>query len=76
MPCLSPEDLPDPEIEPMSLSSPALASGFFTTSAAWEAPVVMKGIQIKTIRCHFISTKMARIKNKITGEITSVGEDV
>ena len=29
-----PGDLPDPGIEPMS---PALAGGFFTTSATWEA---------------------------------------
>ena len=31
-------DLPDPGIEPSSLESPALAGGFFTTSATWEAP--------------------------------------
>ena len=30
--------LPDPGTEPQSLSSPALAGGFFTTSATWEAP--------------------------------------
>ena len=30
-------DLPDPRIKPASLASPALACGFFTTSAAWEA---------------------------------------
>ena len=30
-------DLPDSEIEPPSLTSPALASGFFTASTAWEA---------------------------------------
>ena len=30
-------DLPDPGIKPSSLTSPALASGFFTTSATWEA---------------------------------------
>ena len=30
-------DLPDPEIEPVLLTSPALAGGFFTTSATWEA---------------------------------------
>ena len=30
-------DLPDPEIEPISLTPPALAGGFFTTSATWEA---------------------------------------
>ena len=29
----SPEDLPEPGIKPMSLMSPALADGFFTTSA-------------------------------------------
>ena len=29
--------LPDPGIEPMSLTPPALASRFFTTSATWEA---------------------------------------
>ena len=33
----SPGDLPEPGIEPMSLTSPALAGGFFTSSAAWEA---------------------------------------
>ena len=33
----SPEDLPDLGIEPVSLMSPALAGGFFTTSATWEA---------------------------------------
>ena len=29
-------DLPDPGIEPVSLMSPLLAGGFFTTSATWE----------------------------------------
>ena len=32
-----PRDLPNPEIEPMSLMIPALAGRFFTTSATWEA---------------------------------------
>ena len=40
LPCPPPGDLPDPGIEPMSLTSPALAGGFFTTSATWAAPVV------------------------------------
>ena len=31
------EDLSDPGIEPMSLTSPALAGRFFTTSTTWEA---------------------------------------
>ena len=34
-----PGDFPDPGIEPMSLTSPALAGGFFSTSATWEAQV-------------------------------------
>ena len=33
-------DLPDPGIEPESLVSPALAGGFFITSATWEGPSV------------------------------------
>ena len=38
LPCPPPGDLPDPWIEPLSLTSPPLAGGFFTTTAAWEAP--------------------------------------
>ena len=30
-------DLPDLGVEPATFKSPALAEGFFTTSAAWEA---------------------------------------
>ena len=36
-PCFSPGNLLDPGIEPTSLESLALAGGFFTTSATWEA---------------------------------------
>ena len=38
LPCTPPGDLPDPGIELMSPISPALAGGFFTTSATREAP--------------------------------------
>ena len=38
-PCPPPGDLPNPEIEPVSLMSPALAGGFFITSSTWEAPI-------------------------------------
>ena len=34
-------NLPDPGIEPTSLMSPALASGFFTTSSTWEALIIL-----------------------------------
>ena len=37
LPFPSSRDLPDPGIEPVSLASPALAGGFFTSSATWEA---------------------------------------
>ena len=33
LPCPSPGDLPDPGIKPVSLTSPAMAHGSFTTSA-------------------------------------------
>ena len=38
LPCSPPGDLSDPGIEPMSLTSPALTGGFFTTSTTWKAP--------------------------------------
>ena len=37
LPFPPPGDLPNPGIEPVSLASPALAGGFFTTSATGEA---------------------------------------
>ena len=39
LPCPPPGDLPDPQSEPESLKSPAVAAGFFTTSATWEVEV-------------------------------------
>ena len=41
LPFPSPGDFPKPGIQPPSLMSPALAEGFFTTSATWEAPYIM-----------------------------------
>ena len=38
LPCPPPWDLPNPGIEPAPLMSPALAGGFFTTSATWKVP--------------------------------------
>ena len=40
LPC-PPPDLPDPGIELASLKSPALAGMFFTTSAPWEALLLL-----------------------------------
>ena len=36
LPFPTPEDLPNPGIEPVCLVSPALAGRFFTTVATWE----------------------------------------
>ena len=44
--CPSPEDLSNPGIKPMSLTSPALAGEFFTSSATWESCRKSKGPQI------------------------------
>ena len=38
LPFSPPGHLPDPGIELVSLTSPALAGGFFIPSATWEAP--------------------------------------
>ena len=37
LPFSPPGDLPDPGMEPVSLTSPALAGRIFTPSATWEA---------------------------------------
>ena len=37
VPFPTPGDIPDQWIKPVSLASPALVGGFFTTSTAWEA---------------------------------------
>ena len=47
-PFLSPGDLPDPGIKPVS---PALASGFFTISATWEAHIK-----------YYLTIKMSELK--------------
>ena len=36
LPFLSPGHLPNPGIKPTSLTSPALAGGFFTTNTTWD----------------------------------------
>ena len=41
LPSPPPGDLPDLETELTSLMPPALAGGFFTTSTAWEAHIVI-----------------------------------
>ena len=38
--------LPNPEIEPTSLMSPALTGRFYTTSATWEAHALNQALLI------------------------------
>ena len=52
LPFPSPGDLPNPGIEPASLLSPALAGGFFTTSATWEAQLSHTFVVIPTKTQH------------------------
>ena len=49
LPFLPPGDLPDPGIKTPSRMSPALADGFFTTSATWEAQPVV-GFPVNTFK--------------------------
>ena len=44
LPCPPPGDLPYPKMEPMSLISPALTCGYFTTSATWETQEFWNGL--------------------------------
>ena len=59
-------DLPDLRIEPASFTSPALAGGFFTTSATWEAhyftTISLKTNPSQYFRLHFISPERQRHK--------------
>ena len=54
LPCPPPGDLPDPGIKRVPLTSPALADGFFTTSATWEA--VHLFLPVDTTLCSPICT--------------------
>ena len=44
----TPGHLPDPGIELVCLTSPALASGLFTTSTTWEAHWIRVGLNSMT----------------------------
>ena len=59
LPCPSPVDLPNPGMEPMSLTSPSLAGGFFITTATWEA--------LKIYRPSLINKKEARKEGRDEG---------
>ena len=62
LPCPPPGDHPDPEIEPLSLMSPALAGGFFSTSTTWEALnhslPQLKPLQFSQLSCSLMSDSL------------------
>ena len=58
LPCLPPRDLPDPGIEPVSLTSPTLAGESFTTRATWEAlthPYTFSNVPVITCQSCVVS---------------------
>ena len=59
--CPPPGDVPDPGIEAPSLTSPALAGRFFTTSATWEALGNQAGSTITGIEKQTIDGKVIMI---------------
>ena len=50
LPCPPPGDLPDPGIELVSLTSPALAGRFFSTSTTWKAQTSITAGIINKVR--------------------------
>ena len=58
------EDLPDPGIEPASLTSPALVGGFFPTSATWEVHLMIA--VVCKVWSQASSTSMVRMANSCT----------
>ena len=46
LPCPPPGDLPDPGIEPASLTCPALAGRFFTPGTTWEAHIYVYVVSV------------------------------
>ena len=81
LPCPLPGDLPDPGIQPMPLTSPASAGGFFTTEPHTGKPYADTQAHSNNTWSDLITSKMLReIKNythvgNITYEILSVFKD-
>ena len=74
LPCRPPGDLPEPGIKPMSLMSPALAGGFFS-SATWEAYVcsLLSSPGKKTgVGCDFLLQGIFPTQGIIAGRFVTV----
>ena len=66
LPCPSPGVLPDPGIQPASLNAPALACGFFTTKATWEATSVTKAQGTEEKQVSQCSSKLKMFLHQIS----------
>ena len=66
-PCPPPGDLSDPGIKSAPLPSPALAGGFFTTSATWEAQMYLCEIKLNWERLAFRKQRWYSIVVKSMG---------
>ena len=81
-PCPPPGDLPDPGIEAVSPTSPALAGGFFTSSTTWEAtgvcvlPVARTFLKMRPDVCYLqLKPVMAKDPAKLLIQGT-MGEEI
>ena len=66
-PCLSPGDLPDPGIEPVS---PALAGGFFTTEPPGKPPSCIRTIFKKQKRRDLLGGPV--VKSPVQGDTGTI----
>ena len=82
-------NLPNPGIEPMSLMSPVLAGGFFTTSATWEVQTGSKLwkeygkaiychpaylISMRSTPCEMLGWMTHKLESRFLGEISATSE--
>ena len=73
VPFPTPGYIPDPGIKAMSLASPALAGGFFTTSATWEALLRVKSKKSKAWNDSAVEARIAHderisVRIKVSGQ--------
>ena len=63
LPCPPPGDLPNPGMEPMSLMSPTLAGGLFTTGATWlhKRKLLLSGLNIKEFITSYNKKSRSRV---------------
>ena len=74
LPCPLPGDLPDPGIKPTTLTSPALAEGFFTSHTTWEAPCMLShSVVSDSLQPHRLPLTSSSVDGDSPGRNTRVG---